>query len=137
MRISFIHVLLGVFMQFSLKTTLTYLLCLCSCFSLCANAPATNLNTQNPKEALILDSNDNQSIDDDVQVEQGNSDLKEPPVLYDPQMDYGTGSTPMTKSKKSTKMRSVYAFIASVVIATAGMLISGSNSGRDAPKSSH
>lgn len=129
--------LLGVFMKFSFKTTLTYFFCLCSCFSLCANAPSANLNTQNPKDALILDNDENQSIDEDVQIEQDMSDTAQPPVLYDPNMDYGTGATPPPKPRQSTKMRSVYAFIASVVIATAGMLISGSNSGRDAPKTSH
>lgn len=136
------------------RSTLTYFLCFSTCLSLCAEAPkVTPIEKENIPEITSESSQDNsdantideeiilgskgdiyEATDEDAQIEEDSASTNTTRVLYDPKMNYGTGATPETKPRISSKMRSVYAAIASTVLAVVGMLVTSSNSGKDAPK---
>lgn len=142
-------------MRPSIKVVFSYIICFCTSVSLVAQTTSTPQTPQKSKkkseevaenkeeqthdiqEDIILENDDlDQGTDEDLEVEQNTDDKSAPPTLYDPKMNYGTGAPPMKKPRVSSKMRSIYAFIASVVLATAGGIIGAKNSGRDAPSSS-
>ena len=126
----------------SSKTILSYLLCSATCFSVCAE---TVVQTQTPNQLILKNAEvkkESEGLDkgfeDDLELEQNTSeDGNSPPVLYDPNMNYGKGAPPPKEPRINTQRRSLWVFASSLILATAGMLISASNSGKDAPKSTH
>lgn len=89
-----------------------------------------------PEEKIIADMDNDSSDGVDQAIDDPANEIPEmnPQSIYDPKStNYGTGAPLAEKPRENTKMRSIVAFIASVIIATGTILLTGANSGKNAP----